>query len=627
MKILLVEDDGCIAKILEKVLGNQNYVVEVATNGQAAWELVQAFAYDLILLDVILPKLDGINLCQRLRSHNYQTPILLLTSKNSSSDKVMGLDAGADDYVVKPFAISELLARIRVLLRRKSSPIQPVLEWENLRLDPGTCEVTYSGHTLNLTPKEYRLLELFLRNRHQVYSRSAILENLWSFEDAPSEYTVTAHIKGLRQKLKQAGAPADLIETVYGLGYRLKLPVSLLRNAPRRLPTSSPQTRKSLLQQQTNEALAGVWEKFKGQSSDRLALLEQATTALLKGTLGDELRQKAQQAAHKLAGALGVFGFAEGSHQAREIEQMFQAGLTLDQNEMLHLSELVVALQLELKRKNSSKHLPKPESSQVCPLMVVIDDDTELAERMESLAAALGVRIELASNLSVARDALAQQSLDVVLLNLCLANADEDSLALLAQLTNQTPPTPVLFFTARDNLACRVKVSQLPSHAFLQKPLLSEQLLEAIVRVLKQGRATEAKVMVVDDDPQVLAVMGALLEPWRLKLTMLDDPRRFWNILEEFSPDLLLLDVEMPHFSGIELCQVVRNDLRWSRLPVLFFTVHTDERTVYQVFTAGADDCFSKSTVGPELVTRVLNRLERVRLLQSVTNGANTNLR
>jgi DNA-binding response OmpR family regulator len=131
--------------------------------------------------------------------------------------------------------------------------------------------------------------------------------------------------------------------------------------------------------------------------------------------------------------------------------------------------------------------------------------------------------------------------------------------------------------------------------------------------------------MVVDDDPQVLAVMRSLLEPWGLKLTTLDEPRHFWTILEEFAPDLLVLDVEMPHFNGIELCQVVRNAPRWSGLPVLFLTVHTDASTVHQVFSAGADDIVSKPIVGPELVTRVLNRLERVQLLRK-TNDTNSEL-
>lgn len=222
MRILVVEDDDFIAKTLTAVLSSQHYAVEVASDGQAGWELVESFAYDLILLDVMLPKLDGISLCRRLRSHGYQMPILLLTGRDSSHDKAIGLDAGADDYLVKPFDQEELFARVRALLRRGGSTSQPILQWGNLRLDPSSCEVTYETHPIQLTPKEYSLLELFLRNSRRVFSCSAILDHIWSFDKIPGEEAVRTQIKGLRQKLKTAGAAADLIETVYGIGYRLK---------------------------------------------------------------------------------------------------------------------------------------------------------------------------------------------------------------------------------------------------------------------------------------------------------------------------------------------------------------------------------------------------------------------
>lgn len=222
MRILLVEDDERIAQPLAENLTDQNYVVDIALDGEAGWDFIQAFAYDLILLDVMLPKLDGINLCQRLRQKGYMTPVLMLTARDTSSDKVMGLDAGADDYVVKPFDLPELSARIRALLRRGNSTLPPILELEHLRLDPNQCRVTYLEQPLHLTPKEYALLELLLRNRGRVLSRSVIIEHLWSFEDPPGEETVKVHLKDLRKKLKTAGAPPDFIETVYGLGYRLK---------------------------------------------------------------------------------------------------------------------------------------------------------------------------------------------------------------------------------------------------------------------------------------------------------------------------------------------------------------------------------------------------------------------
>ncbi|MBD2013994.1 response regulator transcription factor [Microcoleus sp. FACHB-53] len=222
MRILLVEDDAGFAEALAEALTDQWYVVDVASDGEAGWMQAQAMDYDLMLLDVMLPKLDGISLCQRLRAKGYSNPILMITARDTSYDKVSGLDAGADDYVVKPIDLPELLARVRALLRRGMSSTSPVLEWGGLKLDPSTYDVSYDDKPLRLTPKEYALLELFLRSGRRVLSRSLLIEHIWSLESPPTEDTVKAHVKSLRNKLKTVGAPNDLIETVHGLGYRLK---------------------------------------------------------------------------------------------------------------------------------------------------------------------------------------------------------------------------------------------------------------------------------------------------------------------------------------------------------------------------------------------------------------------
>lgn len=222
MRILLVEDNARLAEALLEALTDQLYVVDVVKDGEFAWDQVKAIAYDLILLDVMLPKLDGISLCQRLRHHGYSLPVLMLTARDTSTDKVNGLDAGADDYVVKPFDLQELLARIRALLRRGSSTSPPILTWGKLLLNPSTYEVTYLDVPLQLTPKEFSLLELLLRNGRRVLSRAVIIDSLWKSESSPEEDTVKAHIKSLRQKLRTVAAPEDFIETVHGLGYRLK---------------------------------------------------------------------------------------------------------------------------------------------------------------------------------------------------------------------------------------------------------------------------------------------------------------------------------------------------------------------------------------------------------------------
>lgn len=222
MRILLVEDDELLAGVIAEFLTDNLHVVDIVFDGEIAWEQIQALKYDLILLDVMLPKLDGIHLCQRLRAYNYSVPILMITALDTSTDKVTGLDAGADDYMVKPLDLPELLARIRALGRRGGTPVSPILKWGELKLDPALYEVTYSDQSLRLTPKEYKLLELLLRSGRRVLSRGVIIEHIWSLQEPPEEGTVKTHIKSLRKKLKVVGAPDDFIETAHGLGYRLK---------------------------------------------------------------------------------------------------------------------------------------------------------------------------------------------------------------------------------------------------------------------------------------------------------------------------------------------------------------------------------------------------------------------
>lgn len=221
MKFLLVEDDVALAGAIQQLLAEHHYVMDLATDGVMGRDMAEIFPYDLILLDWTLPKLEGVELCKYLRDEGNYTPIILLTARNESTDKVAGLDAGADDYLVKPFGFEELLARIRALLRRAEGIVSPVLQWGDLCLDPRSSEVTCRSMPIAVTPKEYALLELFLRNPSRIFSLDNLLDKVWPYDDMPNVGSVRTHIKGLRQKLKKAGLP-DIIATVYGLGYRLK---------------------------------------------------------------------------------------------------------------------------------------------------------------------------------------------------------------------------------------------------------------------------------------------------------------------------------------------------------------------------------------------------------------------
>ncbi len=617
MKILLVEDDQGTAEVVKNILTAQHYLIDWAMDGQVGLSFSEAFVYDLVLLDVMLPKLDGINVCRQLRQSKNDTPVLLLTALDTSTSKVIGLDAGADDYLVKPFDTDELLARIRALLRRKSPVLSSVIEAGNIRLDSTSCRVTCSGQILHLTAKEYVLLELMMRNTHRIFSQKLLLEHLWSSDaEIPLENTVRAHIKGLRHKLKQAGA-GGLIETVYGLGYRLKLGSDEVENQPGATVNSPPAAIDSVRveppQPQISLALSAIWERYKPKYSAHVTVLEQAIKALLVGTATAEMGQQAQREAHLLIGSLASFGLAEASRLSREIEQIFRAGVEHTQARVEVLRQLVVALRQELFRAGANVEPPALGSTIVKqqPRLLIVDSDIQLGEQLIMDATICGIQAVVATNLTIAREALARNCPDVVLLELCFDNSAQNGLELLAELTTSNRNLPVLVFTAEKDFANRVKVARLGGQIFLPKPVPTASVLAAVTQVLDQSNIVQAKILVVDDDPQTLDILRSLLLPWGFKLTLLDNPQRFWTTLEQSNPDLLILDLEMPELSGIDLCQVVRNDPRWSELPVLFLSTHGDMETVNRVFTAGADDYVSKPILGPELIARVLNRLER----------------
>jgi len=609
MKILLVEDDEIIVSTLTEALTTYHYHVETTKDGITGLELAIAFHYDLLVLDIILPGLDGISLCHQLRSHGLKIPILLLSAKDSSSDRVKGLEAGADDYLVKPYDLSELIARIQALLRRGKPNLPVVFTWEKLQLDPDTCQVSYGEKLLHLTPKEYSILELFLRNPQRIFSRSAILDRIWSNGEFPQEEAVSTQIKGLRQKLKAAGMTTNLIETMYGLGYRLKavpedLPSPKVSQAEVGIPTE-----KHIAQAKVQAVVARLWDKLKASLGSKLLLFEQAIAQIDRGTIDSEMQQQAKLEAHRLIGSLGTFGLPQGSELAREMEKLFQAE-SLDRQQVKQFEELLEQLKQVVEIGPVKKSVVSPPKV-VSGRLLIIDDDLMLAAQVKREAIACGLQVEVATDLTTARKQISCNPPNVILLDLTFPETRENGLTLLGELTQQTPTIPVLVLTGRKELSDRVEVARLGGDAFLQKHLSPEQILKAVTQVLNRTQKAEAKVLIVDDDRHVLAALSMLLEPWGLEVTTLANPQKFWKVLEASKPDLLILDIEMPDFSGIELCRVVRNDPHWSKLPVLFLSARKDAETLYQVFAIGADDYIQKPIVEPEFIARILKRLER----------------
>jgi two-component system response regulator MprA len=219
-KILIIEDEEKILHFLRRGLAFEGYQVETATDGQTGLELAEADPPDLVILDWMLPGMDGLEVCRRLRSGG-SIPILMLTAKDSISDRVRGLDAGADDYLVKPFALDEVLARIRALLRRAKPETPEVFSFADLRLDTGTHQAFRGESTIELTAKEYELLELFMRHPRQVLTREQIYDRVWGYDFGGESNIIEVYVRYLRQKTEIGGAQR-LIHTVRGVGYVLR---------------------------------------------------------------------------------------------------------------------------------------------------------------------------------------------------------------------------------------------------------------------------------------------------------------------------------------------------------------------------------------------------------------------
>ena len=223
MRILLVEDDLSVASFITKGLQEEQYAIDATGDGEEGYQMANTIPYDLLILDVMVPKMDGFTLCRRLREKGNTTPILLLTARDTVEDRVTGLDTGADDYLTKPFAFPELLARIRALLRRGNAQPATRLTVADLELDPIAHRVSRGGQDITLTNKEYALLEYLLRNVNRVLTRTAIIDHVWDIQYDSMTNIVDVHIRSLRAKIDRDFSP-PLIQTIRGVGYMVKTP-------------------------------------------------------------------------------------------------------------------------------------------------------------------------------------------------------------------------------------------------------------------------------------------------------------------------------------------------------------------------------------------------------------------
>jgi DNA-binding response OmpR family regulator/HPt (histidine-containing phosphotransfer) domain-containing protein len=592
MRFLVVEDDPTISQLIEAILLQEGYAVDLAHDGQMGLELSESYEYDLILLDVSLPKRDGISICQELRSRGNQVPILLLTALDSPADRARGLNAGADDYLGKPFDPDELLARIRALLRRRSDLSTPILIWGNLQLDPLSATVTYADQLVAVTPKEYAMLELFLRNNKRVFSCNAILDHLWSYQETPSEEAIRTHIKGLRQKLKKAGASSDFVETVYGIGYRLK-PISSTATSP-----------------QDQQLITEAWEKSQEQVREQVAILEELAIRFLNQDISLDWHLTGKGVAHSLAGSLGMYGFPHGSELAKQIEKILSKSQTLNDEQGQQLYLLVSALRQELQKPLASSRRQGYElDSQTRVLVISKDHDLQLA--IPAIGLERNWQLAIVDSIASARSRLQNHSIRGILLDPAITDRSEEIVQLLVEVSKHIPAIPVILTASNPypeieliGICINLTTTDIPN------------IINALQVAITEVEQNQTHIMIVDDDPHILATLQTMLMPWGLKVTTLTNPQEFWSVLNAARPDLLVLDVEMPAISGLELCQTIRADQDWSKLPIIFLTAHHEASLIQEVFEIGADDFITKPVLEPEIILRILNLLERKKLQQ-----------
>ncbi|MEM1367645.1 MAG: response regulator transcription factor [Cyanobacteria bacterium P01_H01_bin.15] len=348
MKILLVEDDPRFSGIIKLVLSEEGYDVTIRTESSGCFLALKEQPYNLAILDILLPGLDGIALCRELRRKGYSLPILLLTARDRTSDQVSGLDAGADDYLLKPIKVAEFMARVRALLRRNQITDVSSLRWGELQLLVEKGEVTYQEKPLSLTAIEFRILEFFLRNHSRTIDCGDLIDNLWEVDSLPSENTVRSHIKKLRNKLKAVGEK-NFLETLYGMGYRLGKPnvspppsdstpirsISGNQGSPLQ-PQTTTVSRSTPEQQKLVALLSQLRGNYIGSLLRDLRVLLEGMEVLSQRLTQDPQIAPLIKTAHNLSSLLGSLGNEQEAQQIKSFESALETLLNKQLQASLH---------------------------------------------------------------------------------------------------------------------------------------------------------------------------------------------------------------------------------------------------------------------------------------------------
>jgi diguanylate cyclase (GGDEF)-like protein len=359
--------------------------------------------------------------------------------------------------------------------------------------------------------------------------------------------------------------------------------------------------------------LSAIWTRRRDEILAAVAVVEDAVRDGLVGRLDDARRECAYRETHKLVGSAGTFGFLTAGEIAHELERALSAPVAPSPEECARLAVLVVALRRELEADSPAA----PAAPAAASDLLVVGADHERMHALAGEAAARGLVAIVARSPAAARAIIERSRPRILLLDPVVPGGLDAAVAFLAEMS---PSVPILVLTDPAGDLDRVEVARRGGRGFLPRSLAVTELIDHVVGLRERLRAEETTVLAVDDDRTILAAIRAVLERDGLTVQTCADPGQLWEELERLTPDLLVLDIEMPGVSGLELCRAVRNDPRWAALPVLILTARRDAGTVETVFAAGADDYIAKPFSGGELTHRIANRLERVRLLRALAD-------
>ncbi len=366
--------------------------------------------------------------------------------------------------------------------------------------------------------------------------------------------------------------------------------------------------------------LAAVWNKNRDVLLQRMDTIDEFCRRLPESASDQALREQACSDAHKLAGSLGMFGLSEGTGVAREIEYFLRDN---SPSELLaaNIPLLTSRLRVLIEFFHISVDALPPERRR---RLLIVENNEEVAQAIFANAEKRGIDPRIVTDFPSARQALHEAEFDIVVFN--LASVEMTGHAISNEYAGQVrdflmsrSPMQVLALTSVDTFEDRVTAAQIGAHGFLPNNVPVSEIVDTCEHLLDLQTA-HFKVLTVDDDAEVLNAIKAMLEKHSIRVTSISDPRLFWNALEENAPDLVILDLEMPNFSGLEVCRAVRNDPQWNRMPILFLSVNSDAQTVTSIFSAGADDFVPKPIIELELTTRVRNRLDRDRLYRNLSD-------